>query len=64
MTALLVLIVCIGTDCRDIAPPLDPVPLTVCLIKGEEAAQPWLNDHPKYSLRGWRCQVGQRERAL
>lgn len=64
MLATLVLHICLAaspTICRDETPPaLAPINFVACEIKGEEAAQEWLGDHPKWALKGWGCQVGKR----
>ena len=61
----LVLVVCLAASpdiCRDEQPPLDPPSLTACLAQGQIIAAEWLDRHPKYTLKGWRCRVGAPQR--
>jgi len=34
-----------------------------CAMEGQLIALQWLDDHPKWTLRGWRCRSGRPERA-
>ncbi len=63
MMATLILVVCLGGgDCRD--ERLSPqVAAMDCAIFGQVLAQDWLNDHPKYRLAQYRCEIGDRGRA-
>jgi hypothetical protein len=57
----LVLVVCLAAApdiCRDEQPPLAPPSLGACLAQGQIIAAQWLDEHPKYTLRGWRCRLG------
>jgi hypothetical protein len=36
--------------------PLDSLALPACLVRGQEYAQEWLAEHPKWVLSGWRCE--------
>lgn len=59
----LVLIVCLASApdvCREEQPPLDDC--ISCAIQGQIVAQDWLNEHPKWMLKGWRCRYGAPER--
>ena len=58
----LVLTICLLSDpsvCREEKPPIDLTPVQ-CTIMGQMAAQEYLADHPKWTLRGWRCGPDQR----
>ena len=33
-----------------------------CLRHGQIIGLEWLEDHPKWSLKGWRCRMGGKER--
>lgn len=61
----LILVVCLTATpnvCREEHPPVD-VSLMSCQIEGQMIARDWLDDHPKWLLRGWRCRFGNPERA-
>ena len=63
MLAVLILYVCLDGNCKTVTPPaLQPETLVSCSILGQVHALEWLNDHPKYILQGWGCQIGQKER--
>jgi hypothetical protein len=49
--------------CREERPPIDAVSPMACIIQGQQVAAEWLEEHPKWQLSGWRCQLGRRERA-
>jgi hypothetical protein len=36
--------------------PLESLSLPACLMLGQEYAQEWLAEHPKWALSGWRCE--------
>jgi len=57
MTAL-VLIFCLqGTPGSCIEQrPIESLALPACLVRGQEDAQEWLAEHPKWVLSGWRCE--------
>lgn len=57
--AQLVLVFCLMAlpgSCREERPLMGEVPLASCLVQGQEYAQEWLADHPKWALWGWRCE--------
>ncbi len=57
--AVLVLIFCLigaPSACREERPMLDQVPLTSCIVQGQQYAQEWLAEHPKWVLSRWRCE--------
>ena len=67
MIATIILVVCLTgapDHCEDRDPLLPPVGLTECAVLGQQMARDWLEDHPKYALKGWRCQMGERGRSL
>jgi hypothetical protein len=58
MTATLVMIVCLATApdiCEERTPTVDGIS---CLMQGQLVAAQWLDEHPKWRLKGWRCRVG------
>jgi hypothetical protein len=57
MTAL-VLVFCLQaqpSSCIEQRPIEDITPMA-CLIRGQEYAANWLNEHPKWRLSRWRCE--------
>lgn len=55
----LVLVFCLMDapgSCQEERPMLGQVPLMSCLMQGQQFAQEWLADHPKWALSGWRCE--------
>ncbi len=61
----LILIVCLAATpdiCREEQPPVDVASAMSCAMKGQVIASRWLEEHPKWMLRGWRCQSGAAER--
>jgi hypothetical protein len=36
--------------------PIESLALPACLVRGQEYAQEWLAEHPKWVLSGWRCE--------
>lgn len=57
--AELVIVFCLiasPSSCREERPLLAPLPIMVCMMAGQTAAQEWLVDHPKWSLARWRCE--------
>lgn len=55
---MLVIVVCLATApdvCREEEPPVDIVSPMQCLVQGQFEASLWLDAHPKWVLRGWRC---------
>jgi hypothetical protein len=62
----LILVVCLSaspTVCREEQPPLGAVNGASCMIQGQLLATQWLDEHPKWALKGWRCRFGAREDA-
>lgn len=57
MIATLILVVCLNGACRDERMPVD-VTFGQCAVLGQQIAHDWLEEHPKYTLGGWKCQVG------
>jgi len=61
----LILIVCLAGApdvCREEQPPVDVASVMSCAMEGQLIALQWLDDHPKWTLRGWRCRSGRPER--
>lgn len=59
----LVLVFCLmgtPTQCQEERPATEPLSLMSCMVGGQQAAQEWLNDHPKWMLARWRCEQGSR----
>lgn len=59
----LVLVVCLSATpsiCREEQPPMDAVSPMSCAVQGQLIAVEWLEDHPKWQLAAWRCEVGTR----
>ena len=55
----LVLIVCLIASpdtCREERPPIDVISAFECVLQGQQIAHDWLEDHPKWTLSGWRCE--------
>jgi hypothetical protein len=55
----IVVVFCLGAsaECREIRHPMDsPLPMA-CVIAGQREAQDFLRDHPRWRMRGWRCEV-------
>jgi hypothetical protein len=64
MMATLILVVCLAATpdvCREEQPPVDANAMS-CAVQGQIMAQEWLDEHPKWLLRGWRCRFGRPER--
>lgn len=62
----LILIVCLAATpdvCREEQPAVDIARAMSCAMEGQLIALQWLDDHPKWTLRGWRCRSGGPERA-
>ena len=62
----LILIVCLAATpdiCREERPAVDVASAMSCAIQGQLIASQWLEEHPKWMLRGWRCRSGGAERA-
>jgi hypothetical protein len=62
----LILVVCLTATPdvrREERPPIDVVSGASCMIRGQQLASQWLNEHPKWVLRGWQCKFGAPEKA-
>lgn len=62
----LILVVCLAATpdvCREEQPPVEVANAMSCAVQGQVIAQEWLDEHPKWTLRGWRCRFGRAERA-
>lgn len=62
----LVLVFCLLSSpgsCQEQRPLMPDLSLVGCLTQGQQIAQEWLNDHPKWTLSRWRCEqnVARRE---
>jgi hypothetical protein len=60
MTAL-VLVFCMlssPTECQEQRPLLDDPSLMACLISAQTIAAEWVNDHPNWTFKGYRCEAG------
>ncbi len=65
MTSL-ILLVCLAASpavCREEYPPVEVDSGVACLVEGQMIAAEWLEEHPKWALKGWRCKFGPREKA-
>lgn len=63
----LVLIVCLAstpTVCHEERPPVDVASPMACMVQGEQIAAEWVDEHPKWTLVGWTCHVGPREKQI
>jgi hypothetical protein len=59
----LVLVVCLSTtpdSCREERPIVDVSSPMSCMLQGQQYAIEWLEEHPKWHLSQWRCEVGPR----
>ncbi len=62
----LILVVCLAATpeiCREERPPLEDISQVSCIVQGQQLASQWLDEHPKWALRGWRCKLGAAEKA-
>ena len=62
----LILIVCLAATpdvCQEERPPIEAVNGTSCMVQGQQLAAQWLDEHPKWALKGWRCKFGASEQA-
>jgi len=62
----LILVVCLAASpeiCREEQPLLDAQSGLFCLVEGELVAAAWLEEHPKWMLKGWRCTLGPAEKS-
>ena len=62
----LILLVCLAASpetCREESPPSDAQSGLSCMLEGQLIATAWLEEHPKWMLRGWRCRLGPPEKS-
>lgn len=64
----LILILCLssGGACveHQVTPDV-PLSLTACMtMAAQRAASEWVQEHPGYVLRGWRCRIGAAGQAI
>jgi hypothetical protein len=62
----LVLVVCLAATpdiCREEQPPAEIANAESCIVEGQVIASRWLEEHPKWTLKAWRCRIGNPERA-
>jgi hypothetical protein len=55
----LVLTLCLMTSqaqCRDERPLLEDMSAMACMMQGQQIAEEWLEEHPKWMLSRWRCE--------
>lgn len=65
--AELVVVFCLKSapaSCQEERPLLEPVLEPQCFWMGQIFAATWVEDHPKWMLKGWRCEEHAPERAL
>jgi hypothetical protein len=44
------------THCVEERPMLEQMSATACIVQGQQIAQRWLDDHPRWMLSGWSCE--------
>jgi len=62
----LILLVCLAASpetCREERPPVEVETGLSCLMQGQLIAVEWLEEHPKWTLRGWQCKLGVPEKS-
>ena len=62
----LILLVCLAASpqtCQEERPPVEVQSSLSCIVEGQVIAAAWLEDHPKWMLRGWRCKLGAPEKS-
>jgi hypothetical protein len=63
----LVIVACLAvwqSHCQEVRPEMPDTTLIGCTVLGQQVAQEWLADHPKWMLSRWRCEWNKpRERA-
>lgn len=60
---VLVLVVCLSylPVCHEVmVPGVEWTTPIGCAVAGEQEALTWLDEHPKYRLKGWRCGPAER----
>jgi hypothetical protein len=45
------------TQCTEQRPFIPAMTLVICAMWGQQFAEAWLEDHPKWKLLGWRCET-------
>jgi hypothetical protein len=48
------------TQCQEQRPTFEELSRISCMVQGQQYAQDWLNEHPKWMLARWRCEMGRR----
>lgn len=59
----LVLVLCLLADpvvCKEES-PFEEVTSIQCQMNGQAAASVYMQDYPKWALRGWKCQTGKQD---
>ena len=62
----LILFVCLATSpetCHEETPPVEVASSFSCIVEGQFIAAEWLEEHPKWTVRGWRCRSSAREKS-
>jgi hypothetical protein len=62
----LILLVCLVSSpetCQEERPPVEVASSLSCVIEGQLIAAEWLEEHPKWALKGWRCRLGAPEKS-
>jgi hypothetical protein len=62
----LILVVCLTaapSTCQEERPLVEVASSLSCLVEGQQIAAEWLEEHPKWMLRGWRCGFGAAEKS-
>lgn len=62
MMVAIVLALCLvadPTECKKVRPPVE-VSFMECAMKGPEIAAEYVTEHPKWAVRGWQCEIGER----
>ena len=63
MTVTLILVVCLLSQpdvCREERGQMVEGDITGCAVLGQQIAAQWTEDHPKYRVIGFKCQVGKK----
>jgi hypothetical protein len=60
MVALILVFCLVGSpsSCTEEHPYIQSLSLVGCLTQGQQVAQEWLAEHPKWALSRWRCEAG------
>lgn len=60
MVALVLVFCFMGSpdSCMEERPAIENLSLVGCLTQGQQVAQAWLSEHPKWALSHWRCEAG------